>query len=108
HAYFFSDPREYDPAGAAKHFADANILQHLREYTDDLSRVDAFEPQPLEAHLRAWCETRQLAAGKLIHPIRLALTGKIVSPSLFELMAILGRDTVLRRLSAAIKFTASP
>ncbi|MCX6600185.1 MAG: glutamate--tRNA ligase [bacterium] len=108
HAYFFSDPREYDPAGAVKHFADANILQRLREYTDDLSRVDTFEPQPLEAHLRAWCETRELSAGKLIHPIRLALTGKIVSPSLFELMVILGRETVLRRLHAALKFTGSP
>jgi glutamyl-tRNA synthetase len=108
HAYFFSDPREYDPAGAAKHFADANILQRLREYTDDLSRVEAFEAASLEAHLRAWCETRQLSAGKLIHPVRLALTGKIVSPSLFELMAILGRDAVLRRLHAALKFTGSP
>jgi glutamyl-tRNA synthetase len=108
HAYFFSDPREYDPAGAAKHFADADVVQHLREYTAELTRVEAFETTSLEAHLRGWCEAHKLAAGKLIHPVRLALTGRTVSPSLFDLMDLLGRDTVLRRLNAAIKFSASP
>jgi len=108
HAYFFSDPQDYDPAGVAKHFVDVSVFQHLREYADDLGRVEGFEPQALETHLRAWCEARQLAAGKLIHPIRLALTGKTVSPSLFDLMAVLGRDTVLRRLNIALKIGAVP
>jgi glutamyl-tRNA synthetase len=104
HGYLFSDPSEYDSSAVAKHFGDVNVRGLLRAYASDLSRVKAFEPQPLEAHLRAWCEANQCSAGKLIHPIRLALTGKTVSPGLFDLMAVLGRKTVSRRLNAALKF----
>jgi glutamyl-tRNA synthetase len=106
HAYLFSDPVRYDPTAAAKHFADASVLELLRAYRDDLSRVNPFDPPNLEAHLRAWCESRQRTAAQLIHPVRLALTGKSVSPGLFELMAVLGRECVLRRLDKALKFGA--
>ncbi|HEY3295819.1 MAG TPA: glutamate--tRNA ligase [bacterium] len=101
--YFFADPVEYDPAGVAKHFANPEIMQVLDAYRDELGRVEPFDAATLEAHLRALAERHTLSAGKLIHPTRLALTGKTVSPGLFEMMEMLGRDTVVRRLAKALR-----
>jgi glutamyl-tRNA synthetase len=42
-------------------------------------------------------------AGELIHPARVAITGREVSPGLFEVMALLGRDKTLLRLERAIR-----
>ena len=108
HAYLFDDPLEFDPAGVKKHFGDAALRQRLHDYAEDLSNERSFEAQSLEAHLRAWCEARGLSAAKLIHPIRLALTGKTVSPGLFELMSVLGRETVLRRLHNVLQLPSLP
>lgn len=108
HAYLFHDPQEYDSAGIAKQFKDETILSHLRSYTAELGGIADFSPQALEAHLRGWCEANGLSAGKLIHPIRLALTGKTVSPSLFDMMAVFGKATVMRRLQQALQRIVHP
>ena len=102
HAYFFNDPAEYDPAGVTKHFSDPDMIQKVTAYRTKLELVNPFDEKTLEEHLRALCETWEISAGKLIHPLRLALTGKTVSPGLFEMMVILGRETVLRRLDKAL------
>jgi len=100
--YIFEDPTEFDPKGVEKHLADATVCLRLREYVDDLHSLP-FEAAPLEAALRERCEHWGLKAGLLIHPIRLGLTGKTVSPGLFELMELLGRETVVRRLNRLLK-----
>ncbi len=102
-AYFLADPLEYDPSGIEKHFGDPGLLARLREYAADLESVESFDPAVLEAHLRSSCEAWGISAGKLIHPLRLALTGRTVSPGIFELMHALGRQTVMRRISAALE-----
>ncbi|MFQ5866123.1 MAG: hypothetical protein ACE5IW_12940 [bacterium] len=48
-----------------------------------------------------------MSAAELIHPTRLAITGCSASPGLFEIMEILGRETVLRRLRKAIQYLKS-
>ena len=47
-------------------------------------------------------EERELKLGKIAQPVRVALTGGTVSPGIFEVMDILGKDEVLKRLNAAI------
>ncbi len=103
HAYFFTDPEGYDPAGVTKHYADPQVGDALRAYRAELEPLTPFEPVNLESHLRALCAAHGLGAGKLIHPLRLALTGKTVSPGLFEVMDVLGRETVLRRVDKALR-----
>ena len=102
HAYFFNDPHHYDPLGVAKHFGDPVLVEKLKLYRAELQDVAVFSAESLESHLRERATEWNLSAGKLIHPLRLALTGKTVSPGLFEMMAVLGRETVLRRIDAAL------
>lgn len=108
HAYFFADPTGYDDAGAAKHFADPDARERLRLYAEAVQQANPFVAAHLEARLRELCAQWGIAAGKLIHPVRLALTGKTVSPGLFEMMEVLGRDAVVRRLHAAAQTLETP
>ena len=52
----------------------------------------------LEKTLRDLADARTIKAGMLIHGTRIAMTGRMVSPGLFEMLVLLGRETVLRRL----------
>ena len=66
--------------------------------------MDDFSERKLEESIRGLAEKLGLSAGQLIHPVRLALTGFGISPGLFEVMNILGKDTVIRRLDKAIRY----
>jgi glutamyl/glutaminyl-tRNA synthetase len=68
---------------------------------DELERVEPFDAQRIEAALRALAERLELSPRKAFEPIRIAVTGSKVSPGLFESLELLGKDEVLRRLSAA-------
>jgi glutamyl-tRNA synthetase len=56
----------------------------------------------LEKALRDLAEARTLKAGALIHGTRIAMTGRMVSPGLFEMLVLLGREQVLARLDRLI------
>ena len=57
-----------------------------------------FDAASLEQALRALAEIRGVKAGTLIHATRLAVTGRMVSPGLFEMLVLVGRDRVVSRM----------
>ena len=69
---------------------------------NELARTEAWDEESLEVQLRAIAELMGLGAGKLIHPLRVALTGFAVSPGIFEVMNVMGRELVLTRIDSAI------
>jgi glutamyl-tRNA synthetase len=95
---FVVDQVERDPAAVAKHLSNVDLEPHLRAWRDRLADVSPFAAAPLEAALREVAEARGIKAGVLIHATRVAVTGQAVSPGLFEVMEIVGRTRVLRRL----------
>jgi glutamyl-tRNA synthetase len=99
--YFWRDPEEYEADGIAKRWK-PGIPEMLADLLPPLENAD-FTPSALEALIRETAERKGLGAGKVIHPIRLALTGATASPSLFDMMAVLGRETCLRRLRRALE-----
>jgi glutamyl-tRNA synthetase len=101
--YLFHDPVSYDPAGISKYWKPKETTPALQELIESLKPLESFEPQVIEDTVRSVASRLGISASKLIHPARLALTGTTVSPGLFELMAHLGAETVLRRLDTAIQ-----
>jgi homoserine acetyltransferase len=94
---------EYDSEAVAKHWNDrAAVGQRLAALRDAFGTA-AWSAQELEAILRATAEKLGVGAAKLIHPLRVALTGSAVSPGIFEVLVVLGRDISLRRLDSAIE-----
>jgi glutamyl-tRNA synthetase len=59
--------------------------------------------QSLETLLRGVAEAEGVGAGKVIHPLRVALTGQSASPGIFEVMVLLGREVALERLDRALE-----
>lgn len=104
--FFFTDDLEWDEAAVQKHVAPAAQREHLAAAGDAIEAAPTFDAASLETIVRSVAESRSVKAGTLIHAIRVALTGKTVSPGLFEVMALLGRDRVHRRIDAALARTA--
>lgn len=96
---FLSDTIDRDPAAVAKHLAAADLTPHLAAWRDRLADVTPFDPPTLEAELRALADKRGIKAGALIHATRVLVTGQAVSPGIFDVLAVVGRDRVLRRFA---------
>jgi glutamyl-tRNA synthetase len=76
-------------------------LAALRRARSLLSEVEPFEPEAMEAGMRALAEELGLKAGQLFGIVRWAVTGQKVAPPLFGSLAVLGRGEGLARLDAA-------
>ncbi|MFA6146893.1 MAG: glutamate--tRNA ligase [bacterium] len=97
--YYFRE-KPTDPKAAAKFLTPA-IAPVLDDIAQSFSSLDTFTPAGMEETLHAVVE-RHGGNLKVHQPIRVALTGGTASPGLFEVMEILGRDEVVRRLKAAV------
>jgi glutamyl-tRNA synthetase len=81
---------------------------HLAALQAAFTELATFDPASTEAAVRSVADARGVKAATLIHAVRVAVTGKMVSPGLFEVLALLGRERVGARIRAAIRlFSAS-
>ncbi len=103
-SYFFVDPEKYDEKAVKKHWQDENACHRIRASAEKLSELDRFNEEQIETTIRNLAEQMKIGAGDIIHPVRLAITGYGVSPGIFELMAVLGKETVTRRLEHAMEY----
>ncbi|MBI3331135.1 MAG: glutamate--tRNA ligase [Candidatus Omnitrophica bacterium] len=101
HAFFFREPPDYEEAAVEKFLRHDGVAERLLALRERLSRLASFDTPAIEAATRALVAERQLPSKELIHPARVAVTGREVSPPLFETMAVLGREKVLSRLAHA-------
>ena len=87
-------------AKAAKLLAAEGAIALLGDVKERLEGIEDWTEEAIEAALRGLAESRELGLGKLAQPLRAALTGSNASPGIFEVMAILGRDETIGRISA--------
>lgn len=101
--FFFTDQVQFDPKAVQKYFKDEKTKQDLNEWKKTLdSEGDFSNSQTLEALLRKTAERLGRNAGALIHPTRVAISGRSVTPGLFEVMVLLGKERVLERIEYVI------
>lgn len=101
--YLFARQVEYDKLAVNQHFRKLGVAQILQQFTKRLERSRPFNAQTVERTARDLIAELNVASGDLIHSTRVALTGRAVSPGLFDVMALLGRQRVLQRLRRAVK-----
>ena len=104
---FFMDPQQYDEKGIKKYFSKEGTDYLLKTLLADyLKQEETYfsNLELLESDLRALSEKNGVSAAKIIHPLRLALTGKTASPGIFEIISILGKEKVIRRIEKTINF----
>ena len=71
----------------------------VAEAAEGLAGLESWTPDAMESLVRAMADEKGLGLGKIAQPLRAALTGSNVSPGVFEIMEILGREESLERLS---------
>lgn len=100
--YFFLKSYPVDPDAVEKYLKTneaSSILSQIKQVLEDLPQFDEAE---MEKKIRELAEKSQVKAGALIHPLRVAVTGRKVSPGIFETVAVLGRQISLERLDRTI------
>lgn len=96
---FFEDPQSYDPDAMKKHLSAPNAKEQVLALRAAYADVE-WNEAALENCLRDLADTLTVKAGALIQAVRIAITGRMVSPGLFETLVILGRDVTLHRLDS--------
>jgi glutamyl-tRNA synthetase len=104
--FYFQDDISYDEKGDKK-FLKSNVLEHFEELQKRLEKTVEFNQEGLEKTFISFLEDRDIKLGKVAQPLRVALTGKTFSPGIFEVMEVLGKEAVLKRLSKAIEHIRS-
>jgi glutamyl-tRNA synthetase len=100
---YFSDDFAYDAAAVEKHWREpADVAQRLATLRETLAESGQWSEPELERMLRSHAERHGTGAGRLIHPLRVALLGQAVSPGIFEVLVALGRERSLARIDNAV------
>ncbi len=103
--YFFQEIEGYDEKGIEKYFIkQEGVCTLLSKGRECLTALDHFDVENVESVYRQLMDELKIKGGIIIHPTRLALTGRTVSPGLFEVMALLGKRKCIERLDKAIEF----
>ena len=101
-AMFYAIPRPLRLNEKAEEILDDDARRALTTLSSDLASVEDWRAEPLQDTAKAFAEAQGLKLGKVALPLRAALTGTNVSPSIFDVMAVLGREETLARLKDAL------
>ena len=100
--YFFSDPGTFDQDASAKRWKNKSVNKLVEKYIHRLENITNWSATDLELALRTTSEDMAVSGAKLIHPVRLAISGQSQGPGLFEMLELLGKITCIRRLRKAL------
>jgi glutamyl-tRNA synthetase len=100
---FFVDPVQLEAEAVRRYWSkDPRMTCGLLAALEERFSCVPWEEDRLEIALRGLADEHELGAGRLIHPLRVALTGQTVSPGIFEVLRFLGRDRALVRIRDAV------
>lgn len=107
-ALFFSDDCACDRASVVRWLSWERASAMLGRLKEVLAVQEPFTVEALEACVRDFARTEGLALGRVIHPLRAAVTGEREGPRIFRVLAALGRERCLARIDRALAMPAEP
>ena len=100
--FFYEEFAEYDETAAKKHLRPV-ALAPLQQVRETLAGLDAWDRESIHAAIDTAAEQQAVKFGKIAQPLRVAVTGGAVSPSIDVTLELLGRDRTLSRLGRALE-----
>ncbi|MBF0505135.1 MAG: hypothetical protein HQL14_08570 [Candidatus Omnitrophica bacterium] len=100
--FIFNEQVHIDEEVKAKHLAQ-DMRREFDILTERLGAVSDFNVKSAEEAFRAAVSQLGIETGALVHPVRVALTGRAVGPGLFDTMVVLGQEKTIRRLKETFK-----
>jgi len=98
---FYTDEIDFDQAAVEKHLKREGTKELLAKWSKRISNLSSFDKNTLEENCRLLADELKIKPAELIHSTRVAITGCTAGAGLFEIMEIMGKDTVLKRLEYA-------
>ena len=100
--YLFHAPEAYDPAGVKKRWKEDSAAL-VAAYADRVEALETFDLETTEAAMRELAEAEGAGFGRIVHPVRLAVTGTTVGAGMFETLVAVGQaESAARMRRAAI------
>lgn len=100
--YFYEPPTDYEQKSIEKNW-NPETPAHLNRLRDEFTSFNNPSKEDFEHALAIVSEELNVGKGKLIHPLRLAVSGQSTGPGMFDLLFILGKDEVVKRIYTAIE-----
>ena len=100
--YFFLPPGAYDPEAVRKRWKQ-ETPDRLKALAAEFSRLQDSRQESCEAALERTAGALRISKSDLIHPLRLAVSGTGAGPGIYDILAILGKDETIRRITSAIE-----
>jgi len=100
---FMSEDVKYNEEAVEKFLKKDKVSDILSMTKKRLEKIDSFTQENIEKEARALIDELKIESADLIHPLRVAVTGKAVSAGVFEVLALLGKDRVVKRLDNILR-----
>ena len=105
--FFFTDEVEFEAEAVEKTLKKPGALEKLSALAERYAPLEPWEAAVLETTLKAAAAELGCKAGELIHPTRVAVSGRSIGPSLYHMLEVLGREQSVKRMRAAVKSCTS-
>ena len=106
--YFFTEQYEFDPAAVEKVFGKPEAAERLIALRDEFAKIENWNVEKIESTLKTLAQKLGCKTGDLVHPARVAASGRSVGPSLYHMLEVMGKKRVLARFDRAIEKFAPP
>ena len=105
--YFFTEDYEFDPVTVEKVFGESEAAERLLALRGKFANIDNWNVEKIETCLKALAQELGCKTGDLVHPARVAVSGRAVGPSLYHMLEVMGKDRVLKRFDRMISQLAA-
>src|ERR1700726_1762338 len=96
-SYFFTEDYEFDSEAVKKVFGKPEAATHLKALREEFTKIDKWDFQTLESTLKSLAQKLGCKTGNLVHPARVAVSGRSIGPSLYHMLEVMGKERVLKR-----------
>ena len=105
--YFFIEDYEFDPAAVEKVFGKPEAAERLIALRDEFTGIENWNLETLESTLKNLAQKLGCKTGDLVHPARVAVSGRSVGASLYHMLEVMGKERVLARFQRMISQLAA-
>jgi len=100
--YFFTEDYEFDSEAVEKVFGKSEAAERLLALRGKFANIDNWNVEKIETSLKALAQELGCKTGDLVHPARVAVSGRAVGPSLYHMLEVMGKERVLKRFDRMI------
>ena len=105
--YLFTEDFAFDPEAVEKSLKKVGAAGRIEALIAALTKVEDWSHPSLEAALKETAATLGVKTGELVHPARVAVSGRSVGPGLYEMFVVIGKERTLARFARATSMAAA-